>query len=928
MMTQPIRSMSRTTATRIGAGLLLSLGLLLGLTGGSSAQSASSQEGDEEAESDLLSGTQVGQASSTTAGSSEASDPWAGVEQLIVTGSSASDLLSDIANANSVTAFDSAELEALGASDISDLAAFTPNLEIVTAGQTSPTLFIRGIGLNDFGANAAGSVAVFQDDIAINSPALQLGSLFDVETTNVLRGPQGSGVFRNASAGAIKVYSKKPTGEFGGRLKADYGNFDLVDVEGAVQFPIVGDTLAARMSFRIIQRDGLFNNLCAGAPPFSQRGEGQPLGEGESFCGETVPGTGISQVDVDPASRLDTRDNWAARGVFRWRPELDVAEMDWVLILRGSRRDEFSTVGQSLGTSGTQRFPDTGSDPLREDDDDKGSIDGILGGNSGVSGGSTFREDDVIAERRKLRRQIGQQTFGCVPFAPPGTPNPCDRDQTRFLLAIADRKLAGNLARRLDIRPFTGQFNHDGKTRNETFGVALTGDIAVGSLTLDWATGYDQWDRLIDTDLDFTANRLFETRSEDDGFQFYQSLTLGGDAFEELSDLMGGPIRWEVGGLFLFEDLDGSVGIDLGDAAAASGAIVDREFSQKVSSLAGFVGLEWDIWDDFTLDGGFRFNWERRQIDFKLARAIGGEQGQNEDELFTAPTGTIRLTYNATSELSFYGKYTRGWKSGTFNATADDKIGVSAADPEKIDAFEVGLNGTFLDGRVDLLATFFHYSYENFQVFTSQTSPTAPPSFVILNAPDVELFGSEVETTIKPWEGGRFSAKFAWLEGEFLEFSRSQFVNRTDPFDPLESIDSQADLDSSGNQLLNAPQFTISLSVQQTIPLGRFGTLTPRWDGVWKDDTFFDPTEGQGLPNRDFETFLPDKTIGQEAFWLHNLLLTYRSPEGTIMVTGWVRNLTNEVFKVFSADVTTFQRTIINFVGEPRTYGLSVAYTF
>jgi len=42
-------------------------------------------------------------------------------------------------------------------------------------------------------------------------------------------------------------------------------------------------------------------------------------------------------------------------------------------------------------------------------------------------------------------------------------------------------------------------------------------------------------------------------------------------------------------------------------------------------------------------------------------------------------------------------------------------------------------------------------------------------------------------------------------------------------------------------------------------------------------------------------------------------------------VTGWVRNLTNEVYKAFVADVTQFQSTIINFLGEPRTYGLSVA---
>jgi iron complex outermembrane receptor protein len=87
-------------------------------------------------------------------------DPWAGVEEMLVTGSGTASLLGDIAQANSVTAFDEETLQAIGAGDISDLAAFTPNLEIVTAGSTAPTFFIRGIGLNDFNSNAAGAVAI------------------------------------------------------------------------------------------------------------------------------------------------------------------------------------------------------------------------------------------------------------------------------------------------------------------------------------------------------------------------------------------------------------------------------------------------------------------------------------------------------------------------------------------------------------------------------------------------------------------------------------------------------------------------------------------------------------------------------------------------------------------------------------------------
>ena len=71
---------------------------------------------------------------------------------------------------------------------------------------------MRGVGLSDFSSNAAGAVTIFQDDVALNAPAIQTGQIYDVEGIDVIRGPQGTGPFRNASAGAIRVRSRRPTG--------------------------------------------------------------------------------------------------------------------------------------------------------------------------------------------------------------------------------------------------------------------------------------------------------------------------------------------------------------------------------------------------------------------------------------------------------------------------------------------------------------------------------------------------------------------------------------------------------------------------------------------------------------------------------------------------------------------------------------------
>ncbi|HIL80100.1 MAG TPA: Plug domain-containing protein, partial [Myxococcales bacterium] len=130
-------------------------------------------------------------------------EKYRGMEEILVTAQGGTQNLQDVGA--SVAAFDADYLEALGAQNIADISQFTPNLEIRTVfAASNPTLFIRGVGLRDFNANSSSAVAVYNDDIYMNSPAGQLGQLFDVQQVEVLRGPQGTLYGRNASAGAIR----------------------------------------------------------------------------------------------------------------------------------------------------------------------------------------------------------------------------------------------------------------------------------------------------------------------------------------------------------------------------------------------------------------------------------------------------------------------------------------------------------------------------------------------------------------------------------------------------------------------------------------------------------------------------------------------------------------------------------------------------
>ena len=207
-------------------------------------------------------------------------------------------------------------------------------------------------------------------------------------------------------------------------------------------------------------------------------------------------------------------------------------------------------------------------------------------------------------------------------------------------------------------------------------------------------------------------------------------------------------------------------------------------------------------------------------------------------------------------------------------------------------------------------------------MFTFINNANAVPQRVVINADDAELYGAELEGKLEPFEGFITEVRFGWLESRFLDFTDA-VVRRTESQGNRRIV-----TDYNGNSLPNAPRFKVSGNVSYEFSLGRSGTLTPRYDFNWSDDVYFDPSEGTGSPDVNGETFMPENTIGQEALLLQNFRLTYAAPSGNLEISGWVRNLTNEVYKTLAFDASAGPGLVGNIVGEPRTYGLSAKVTY
>jgi iron complex outermembrane receptor protein len=146
----------------------------------------------------------------------------------------------------SVTAFGSAQIETKNIQNVADLTKLTPGLNITGGGsRTNVFVTIRGQSRGVTGNVSPGVLTYFNE-----VPLPTYGSLiptFDMDSIQVLKGPQGTLFGRNSIGGAILTYSKAPTHEFGGYFEGEIGQYDRRKIEGAVNLPI-GEKIALRLS--------------------------------------------------------------------------------------------------------------------------------------------------------------------------------------------------------------------------------------------------------------------------------------------------------------------------------------------------------------------------------------------------------------------------------------------------------------------------------------------------------------------------------------------------------------------------------------------------------------------------------------------------------------------------------------------------------
>ncbi|MBJ7408803.1 MAG: TonB-dependent receptor [Phenylobacterium sp.] len=164
----------------------------------------------------------------------------------------------------SIIAVSEKAMEARGVDDARDLERIVPSLRLDTIAQASGvSIRIRGFGAN---SNAAidPSVAPYIDGVFIPRPGAILSTFLDVESVEVLRGPQGTLFGRNATVGALSVNTHAPDlSGFSAKVAGQIGRFDEHQVDGFINLP-VNDRFALRLAGLATETDGYVRNRADG----------------------------------------------------------------------------------------------------------------------------------------------------------------------------------------------------------------------------------------------------------------------------------------------------------------------------------------------------------------------------------------------------------------------------------------------------------------------------------------------------------------------------------------------------------------------------------------------------------------------------------------------------------------------------------------
>jgi iron complex outermembrane recepter protein len=762
------------------------------------------------------------------------------LEEIIVTAQKREESISDVPI--SISAFTGETMSALGMQDTRDLGKLVPGFTTADSGFGNPIYTMRGVGFNDRSYTAQNNVGVYIDEINLPFAINTKGPSLDLSRAEVLKGPQGILYGRNTTGGAINYIANKPTDEFESGVKFSYGRYNLFDVEGYVSGGL-SENVAGRLAVRTVQQaDG----------DQDSRTRDEELGEKDKFALR-------GQLEFTPSDDLLVR-----LLVDAWQDQSDARAPQSLKIV--------AQVPPGLPFTPHPSYPHAGlgfDDPTGADWPAPGNMlprdiawtldqTQVLYGLRTEWNISDNTRLIALASLLDLEIDGDKQPNGGVDYQHNDNETFMDQQTTSFELRLQGTSTNEALDWMVGANYSEDDVEH---TDNQRLGsnTSLASDLLVGAIP-GIQPGFQlssrsNWDDTVDVEQRAVFANL--------GWHFTEdlTLTLGARYTEQDQDFY----------MCAFEDPESQ-----GAPVVVGGQVVGEV------TLANLLGQVKGVGNCFMLDDQFV------PSDF--------EGSLEEDNT----SYRVALDWQVSDDVMTYISFTRGYKAGGFPSISASRVyQIQPVNQEKLEAWEIGAKGDYLEGQLRANVAVFDYDYSDKQLFTKTIDPLFGPLPILDNAPKATIQGAEVELVLAPQavEGLLLSAAAAWIDSEVDEFI---------------GLDSRGiETDFSGRPFNFSPEFEYTLIASYEWPVNDDMVALVSMDYSWSDETY--------------ATIEQDADYFMDSYGLLGARVGFQSADERWRFMLYARNLTDEYRTVA---VNNSGDVIARWADEGRTYGFTVEYDF
>jgi iron complex outermembrane receptor protein len=766
---------------------------------------------------------------------SQAQETGEALEEILVTATRRAEGTDIQTTPVAVTAISADDIDRLVPRDLLAVAIESPN---VVAGKqpgfNAANFAIRGVGQASIILYFESQVGTTVDDFVI--PHIQTANIemLDIDSVEILRGPQGTLFGKNTTGGVINVRTKRPELEQGSlELRGRVAEFGRTDAQAILNVPL-GDQFAFRAAAMYLKSDGYYENNAAYGPVGD-------FGVGHPAAGQTGQGDG-SDAGGD--------DVFSGRFKLRWQPT-DSLDLNLTYEIVRDQGDSPPSVN--------------GTPP-----DEPGYLWNLLGftadpGDQVMVAAVSNREDNLL--------QMGSRG------------HEIDVDG---IYLHADWALSDDY----NLTAMAGTRETDSWLPSTYTGEV--GPVSLFDATRQDNRETTQLELRLASDLDGSFNWLAGAFFQQDDTLFTVAQSLG---FVDLTIpsavIFGDPLFFNNNPQVMSNGVDAESYAFFADVTW----VLNEQWTLTAGGRFTHEEKDWTGRHQLfvqALEGGFDPSLTWQVLGEPLAAADWNRYPfgvARDSEEWDEPTWRVSVSYQANDNVFTYFNYARGFKSGGYN----DQVGTGGGDlqplqirptnPETADSFELGLRSELANGSLRFNLTGFHVVYDESQQplvaavdVDRDGDGIADDVFEetrFFNAAEITVSGVELEAAWLATENFTLRGNLGWLDAEF------------DVFEADTDFDGVIDTDLSNNPVGRAPELTWSLFALYEQDLAGGGQLAWAADVNFEDDAVFTYTAVPGTPNG----MTDDRT-------LVNASVTYTSANDQWWVRAYGKNLTDEEYRI------------------------------